>query len=275
MSLVFSTIETIGHVQLYDPFWDPRGLEFFGNAMFDAYVLLSWTALYFIIHYYLLLEAETRKALEAAAQAQRAQISMLRYQLNPHFLFNTLNAISTLVLEKDSKAANGMLSRLSKFLRYTLVHKSTQKMTIAQEVEALKLYLDIEKVRFEDRLTIVWNVSADALDALIPSLLLQPLIENAIKHGIAPIDAGGTIEISAIIEKNNGKPKLLLKVSDNGVGMAEQTGIINEQSTGVGLKNIQDRLAGLYGQNYVFNLASVEPSGLMINIEIPLEFQSA
>ena len=154
LSLVFSTIETIGHVQLYDPFWDPRGLEFFGNAMFDAYVLLSWTALYFIIHYYLLLEAETRKALQAAAQAQRAQISMLRYQLNPHFLFNTLNAISTLVLDKDSKAANGMLTRLSKFLRYTLVHQSTQKMTIAQEVEALKLYLDIEKAKRENKVIV-------------------------------------------------------------------------------------------------------------------------
>ena len=97
LATIFSTLETIGHIQLMDPFWDPRGLEFLGNAMFDAYVLLSWTALYFIIHYYLLLENQTRKSIESARLAQQAQMSMLRYQLNPHFLFNTLNAISTFV----------------------------------------------------------------------------------------------------------------------------------------------------------------------------------
>lgn len=273
LSLVFSTIETIGHVQLYDPFWDPRGLEFFGNAMFDAYVLLSWTALYFIIHYYLLLEAETRKALKAAAQAQKAQISMLRYQLNPHFLFNTLNAISTLALEEDSKGANAMLSRLSKFLRYTLVHQSTQKMTIAKEVEALELYLDIEKVRFEDRLNIVWEISDEAKSALIPSLLLQPIIENAIKHGIAPMEKGGTIEVSAQVENIKEAPKLKLMVRDDGAGLNAQKKPIEEQSAGVGLKNIQDRLQQLYGDKFSFIVDSVEPSGVIINIEIPLEFK--
>ena len=113
MSLVFSTIEVIGHITFYDPSWDPKALEFFGNAALDLYVLLTWTGLYFLINYYLVLQEEKEKALKATAMAHQAQLKMLRYQLNPHFLFNTLNAISTLVLDNDSKSANGMLRRLS------------------------------------------------------------------------------------------------------------------------------------------------------------------
>lgn len=276
LSLVFSTIEVIGHVQLYDPFWAPRGVEFFSNAMFDTYVLLTWTALYFIIHYYLLLEAETRKALEAAAQAQKAQISMLRYQLNPHFIFNTLNAISTLVLDKDSKAANGMLNGLSKFLRYTLVHQSTQMMTVEKEVEALKLYLDIEKIRFEDRLKIVWEINQDASKAVIPSLLLQPIIENAIKHAIAKKENGGTIEISALVKTKNNKQVLCLKVSDDGDGLAEEMDDnIGDKSAGVGLNNTRERLGQLYDHDYVLSLEENTPSGLAVIIEMPLSYATA
>jgi signal transduction histidine kinase len=271
LSLVFSTIEVIGHVQLYDPFWSPRGIEFFSNAMFDTYVLLTWTALYFIIHYYLLLEAETRKALEAAAQAQKAQINMLRYQLNPHFLFNTLNAISTLVLDKDTKAASGMLNRLSKFLRYTLVHQSTQKMSVEKEVEALKLYLDIEKVRFGDRLNIIWNVDDAARLALVPSLILQPIIENAIKHAIAKKENGGTIEVSAQEEISQGASMLSLNVCDDGYGLPEGEVEVNEQSAGVGLQNTRERLKQLYGDGFVFELENNQPSGLLVTIKIPLE----
>ncbi|MCK5040707.1 MAG: histidine kinase, partial [Sphingomonadales bacterium] len=196
-------------------------------------------------------------------------------QLNPHFLFNTLNAISTLVLDKDSNAASGMLNRLSKFLRYTLVHQSTQKMTVEKEVEALKLYLDIEKVRFEDRLTIIWNIDEAAKNALIPSLLLQPIIENAIKHAISKKEDGGVIEISAFAAGEEKQDKLVLRVCDDGEGLYGDEVDTDEQSTGVGLKNTQERLEQLYGDGFVFNLADNKPSGLAVTIKMPLEFTSA
>ena len=122
---------------------------------------------------------------------------MLRYQLNPHFLFNTLNSISTLVLLKQTERANAMLARLSSFLRYTLVNEPTAKVTLAQEVETLKLYLEIEKMRFEDRLRPHFRIESETIGARLPSLLLQPLIENAIKYAVTPSENGADIWITA------------------------------------------------------------------------------
>ena len=122
---------------------------------------------------------------------------MLRYQLNPHFLFNTLNSISTLVLLKQTDRANAMLSRLSSFLRYTLVNEPTGHVTVAQEVETLKLYLEIEKMRFEDRLRPRFDIDPSVARARLPSLLLQPLVENAIKYAVTPQEEGADIEVSA------------------------------------------------------------------------------
>jgi len=121
----------------------------------------------------------------------------LRYQLNPHFLFNTLNAISTLILEQQTELANRMVTRLSSFLRYSLDNDPMQKITLNQELAALKLYLDIEKVRFEDHLSLELDIGDEASQALIPSLLLQPLVENAIKYGIARSEEGGHLRIAA------------------------------------------------------------------------------
>ena len=122
---------------------------------------------------------------------------MLRYQLNPHFLFNTLNSISTLVLLKQTERANAMLARLSSFLRYTLANEPTAKVTLAQEVETLKLYLEIEKMRFEDRLRPHFRIESETIGARLPSLLLQPLIENAIKYAVTPAENGADIWITA------------------------------------------------------------------------------
>ena len=129
----------------------PVGVEYLGAILLDFSLLAAWSALYYGINYYLLLEEEIDQR-EAGKPGVSAQLAMLRYQLNPHFLFNTLNSISTLVLLKQTERANAMLARLSSFLRYTLVNEPTAKVTLAQEVETLKLYLEIEKMRFEDRL---------------------------------------------------------------------------------------------------------------------------
>src|SRR3546814_2133312 len=124
--------------------------------------------------------------LRLEAQAAAAQLAMLRYQLNPHFQFNTLNSISTLVLLKQSEPANAMLSRLSAFLRYTLANEPTAQVTLAQEIETLKLYLDIEKMRFEDRLRPHFHIDPAVARARLPSLLIQPLVATAITIAVTP-----------------------------------------------------------------------------------------
>src|SRR5690606_18654596 len=134
---------------------------------------------------YQLFQREKEKSLRSEALAHEAQLRMLRYQLNPHFLFNTLNAISTLTLIKSTDQANAMVTKLSKFLRYSLDHDPLDTVDLAHEMNCLNLYLDIEKVRFEERLNLDVNIADDTVRALVPSMLLQPLIENSIKHAIA------------------------------------------------------------------------------------------
>jgi two-component system, LytTR family, sensor kinase len=188
---------------------------------------------------------------------------MLRYQLNPHFLFNTLNSISTLVLLKQTERANAMLSRLSSFLRYTLVNEPTAQVTLVQEVETLKLYLEIEKMRFEDRLRPHFRIDSDTIGARLPSLLLQPLIENAIKYAVTPSEEGADIWITATRDGQ----AVRIEVADNGNG-ADLTA---SPSTGVGLANIRDRLAQAYGAAHGFATKENEQGGFSVIVEIPYE----
>jgi two-component sensor histidine kinase len=229
-------------------------------------VMLAWSSLYFAIKYYRIFQDMRESALKSAAMAHEAQLKMLRYQLNPHFLFNTLNAISTLILEKDNELANRMVTRLSSFLRYSLDNDPMQKITLQQEITALQLYLDIEKVRFEDRLNLELDISDDAQQAMIPSLLLQPLVENAIKYGIARAEEGGTLRIAAKVFAGD----LLIQLSDDGPGCDLEQGKIAD-ANGVGLRNTRERLAELYGNQHGFRLSKTEPHGLTISIRIPYE----
>jgi len=190
---------------------------------------------------------------------------MLRYQLNPHFLFNTLNSISTLVLLKQTERANAMLARLSSFLRYTLANEPTAKVTLAQEVETLKLYLEIEKMRFEDRLRPHFKIESDTIGARLPSLLLQPLIENAIKYAVTPAENGADIWLTA---KREGQA-VRIEVADNGNG--EGADIAASPSTGVGLANIRDRLSEAYGGAHRFETRQNERGGFSVILEIPFE----
>ena len=147
----------------------------FGIFTYDLTVLVAWSALYYAINYYLQVEEQADRLERLEAQATSAQLAMLRYQLNPHFLFNTLNSISTLVLLKQTEPANAMLTRLSGFLRHTLVSQPGGQVSVAQEVETLKLYLDIERMRFEERLRTVFKIDRRG-HGRAPSLLLQPLV---------------------------------------------------------------------------------------------------
>jgi len=229
-------------------------------------VMTAWSVLYFVIKYYQVFQEVQKTALRSAAMAHEAQLKMLRYQLNPHFLFNTLNAISTLVLEEQTEAANRMVTRLSSFLRHSLDNDPMQKVTLEQELAALRLYLDIEKVRFEERLTLDIDVEKSAACALIPSLLLQPLVENAIKFGIARSEEGGRLRIAARVFAGD----LLIELSDDGPGVELVDGAIPD-ATGVGLRNTRERLEALYGNRHSFHLSPTEPHGLTVHIRIPFE----
>ncbi|HET9398752.1 MAG TPA: histidine kinase [Sphingomicrobium sp.] len=264
-SAAFSFIETWSLATFINPEFKPAGPQYFGALILDFSILAAWSALYYGINYYLLLEEEIDQRARLESQASTAQLAMLRYQLNPHFLFNTLNSISTLVLLRQTERANAMLSRLSSFLRYTLVNEPTAKVTLVQEVETLKLYLEIEKMRFEDRLRPHFKIDGDTIGARLPSLLLQPLIENAIKYAVTPAEHGADIWINA---QKEGRA-VRIEVADSGPGPAGTP--IDAQSTGVGLANIQDRLAQAYGPAHGFSTRTNEHGGFSVIIEIPLE----
>ena len=252
-----------------------------GVFYMDMTLLGAWSALYYAINYYLQVEQQADRLERLEAQATSAQLAMLRYQLNPHFLFNTLNSISTLVLLKQTEPANAMLTRLSGFLRHTLVSQPGGKVTVAQEVETLKLYLDIERMRFEERLRAVFSIDPAAAEAVIPSFLLQPLVENAIKYAVSPQEEGARISLSAQLVGQ----RLRLTVSDTGPGLraragrasmsAAMTGAGNTVSTGVGLANIRDRLAQAYGSDHVFDIRTPPEGGFTVVIEIPFEREAA
>ena len=234
----------------------------------NLFLLGSWAGFYFGVNYYLKLRNEMERAIFSARLADQAQLKMLRYQLNPHFLFNTLNAISTLVLEQDGKQANSMLTKLSAFLRYSLDSDPLQKTTLAEEVRALELYLAIEKTRFADRLNVTFDIDGNTLNAYVPSLILQPAIENAIKYAIAQMESGGEIRITAKREGGS----LVMSVCDNGPNAPEDpNALLANVKTGVGLVNMRDRLAYLYQDRGEFQLKHVEPQGLCVYLRLPFE----
>ncbi|MDQ3077865.1 MAG: histidine kinase [Pseudomonadota bacterium] len=264
-SAAFSFIETWSFSTFVRPDARPVGVEFLGAIILDFSLLAAWSALYYGINYYILLEEEIDQRGRLESQASSAQLAMLRYQLNPHFLFNTLNSISTLVLLKQTERANAMLARLSSFLRYTLANEPTAQVTLAQEVETLKLYLEIEKMRFEDRLRPHFRIEAETIGARLPSLLLQPLIENAIKYAVTPSEDGADIWLTA---RREGQA-VRIEVADSGPGSG--VGLFSGHSTGVGLANIQDRLTQAYGPAHGFTTRTNEQGGFSVILEIPLD----
>ncbi len=254
---------------------------FLGVFYFDATLLGAWSALYYAINFFLRVEEQNDQMLHLENQATGAQLAMLRYQLNPHFLFNTLNSISTLVLLRETEPANAMLTRLSSFLRYTLANEPTGRVTVEEEVATLKLYLDIERMRFEERLRTIFRIEDDTCNALLPSLLLQPLVENAIKYAVSPQESGAEITIATQLVGRN----LRITVSDTGPGLPTGPGDIRHSrmageggdhpvagaSTGVGLVNIRDRLSQAYGADHHFETVEPADGGFAVLIDIPFE----
>ena len=197
-------------------------------------------------------------------QLAQAQLRALKMQLHPHFLFNTLHSISSLVLEDPSKA-NSMIARLGDFLRLTLENSEQQLVTLKEEIEFLRTYLEIEQVRFGDRLTVAFEIEPTTLSAAVPHLILQPVVENAIQYAIAPRATPGRIHIEA--KCLNGS--LRLEVKDNGPGIVSNGDLIEKQ--GVGLSNVRARLNQIYGSDFRFELMNSKDGGLTVVMEIPFQ----
>ena len=232
----------------------------------NSVLLAAWSALYYAINYFVRAEEQADQMMRLEAQATSAQLTMLRYQLNPHFLFNTLNSISTLVLLKQTEQANAMLSRLSSFLRFTLINEAAAKVPLTQEIETLKLYLDIEKMRFEERLRTYFTIDPAVENALVPSLLLQPLVENAIKYAVTPKEEGADISVSAQLVGQ----RVRITVSDTGPGL--QPGQQDHSlSTGVGMANTRERLAQAYGDDQRFEHYVKAGGGFEVLLELPYQ----
>lgn len=258
--------------------WSDFGGWLFGSIL----IFVCWVAFYHGVKYYQLLQHEHETLLMVAAEnkeqqlrrsraetiAHEAQLKMLRYQLNPHFLFNTLNAISALVQVKKSSTANSMIVQLSDFLRYSLDNDPIKRVSLEQELDALKMYLNIEQTRFGDRLQLEFDIQPEANAVLVPSLILQPLIENAIKYAVAPMEAGGKLTIAARLNAGF----LEVDIADTGPGLENLA--VEQNSVGVGLRNTIDRLHEFYGENYKFRLEHASPSGLKVCMRLPLEKQS-
>lgn len=229
------------------------------------WVLVYWAILgaYQGLDYHRRFREREKRAVQLEAQLVQAQLQALKMQLHPHFLFNTLNSISAL-LHHDPELADRMIARLGDFLRLTLDNSGAQEVTLQKELEFLKCYLEIERVRFQDRLTVSYDVAPEALDAMVPNLLWQPIVENAIRYAIAPRAGRGHIEMRA----QRMGALLQLQVKDDGPGLPSNQNP-NGSSKGVGLANTRERLRQLYGSNHRFELGNGSDRGLVVTLEIP------
>jgi LytS/YehU family sensor histidine kinase len=212
--------------------------------------------------YYSRLRERERRASQLEGQLAKANLQALKSQLQPHFLFNTMHSISALMLT-DVHAADKMMSRLSDLLRMSLEGEGEQITSLSHEVEFATAYLEIEKARFGDRLNVVLDIAADTLDAQVPHLLLQPLVENAVRHGIARLSAGGEIRLVSRHERDH----LQLAIHDNGPGFdgSEEAG----SKSGLGLRATQERLQTLYGNDHALKVHSPPEGGVEVSLQIP------
>jgi sensor histidine kinase YesM len=219
-----------------------------------------------VLRYYRRLREGELRASQLETQLTQAQLQALKMQLQPHFLFNTLHSISALV-HRDPDTADHMIARLGDFLRLTLENSGAQEVSLQKELEFLRCYLDIERLRFQDRLTTSLEVEPRALDTPVPNLILQPIVENALRHGLARRASPGHVEISA--KREDGA--LRIQVRDNGPGLSAITRPNGRVREGLGLSNTRARLAQLYGAAHRFELSNAPGGGLVVTLEIPAD----
>ncbi|MGC2765247.1 MAG: histidine kinase [Candidatus Acidiferrum sp.] len=287
--LVGGLVFTVAHVALQSMtpfgFWDPNYHEWrsaiwdshshaFGiewsvlpeqfvtslfNDIFGAFIPITLVA-HIVSHTRTLRERELR-AVQLEEQLTKTRLQVLKSQLQPHFLFNTMNSISSLMLT-DVRAADRMLTRLGDLLRMSLELTGTQITTLRREIEFVSCYLEIEKARFNDRLRVTLDISPDTLDALVPHLLLQPLVDNAVKHGVSRLPGGGEIRIAATTRAR----QLKIEICDNGPGISNRGTL---PSSGLGLRITRERLRSLYGHEQSLELLGLPEGGTRAQVSIP------
>lgn len=263
-ALLLSALKTIIELQSFHFFMGVARPFTVPQLQSNLIVYVAIMGIFFAFAYYTKYRTHELRASQLETRLAQAQLQALKMQLHPHFLFNTLHAISTLI-HRDPEAADRMLARLSELLRLTLENAGVQEVPLQQELDFLERYLTIEQIRFQDRLTVEMQIDPATLDLLVPNFILQPLVENAVRHGLAPRAAPGRIEILA--QRENGR--LHLQVRDDGPGLT--TVQINSNQTGVGLANTRTRLQQLYGSAHGFDLQNGPAGGLEVNLFIPLK----
>jgi len=254
----------------YVPWVRPRtfGPQFWGTSSQNVLFYALLLGIAHLVLYYRRYREREQAAAQLARGLTEARLQALKMQLQPHFLFNTLNAISALI-PAEAKPARRMIARLGDLLRTTLEHEETQEVTLREELDFLQPYLEIEQARLEDRLTVVMNIAPETLDALVPHLILQPLVENAVRHGIAARIEPGRVEISA--SRGPDDRFLQLEITDDGRGVDRDHELGTRR--GVGLTNIRSRLEQLYGREHRFKLENQAAGGVLVRITLP--FRSA
>ncbi len=238
------------------------------SAVNSYFFFVGWAELYLALRYAAEVGALERKNAAFRAAAQAAELRALRYQINPHFLFNTLNSLSTLVMAGRRAAAERMIINLSSFFRASLVGDPSEDVQLTEEIRLQRLYLEIEQVRFPDRLRLAIDLPDDLRDALVPGLILQPLIENAVKYGVSRSRRPVTIGIRA--SERHGL--LLLTVQDDGQPGA--AGKAMEEGTGLGLRNVADRIAARFGDTGYCHVHPLDPAGFRVDLAMPLAFDA-
>ena len=237
-------------------------LQLISHYAFNLIIFSSVIGLYYLIEYYRIYHERELRTAELKALLSQTKLQVLKMQIQPHFLFNTLNGIAALMYE-DVNKAHTMLSRLSDLLRIALESTESQEITLRKEMTFLMSYLDIQEMRFQDRLQIKLNISPETLNLLVPNMILQPFVENVFIHGFEPLGNKCKIEISAQIKDNS----LILQISDNGPGLPESENI--DENNGIGISNTRKRLHQLYGEDFTIEFANNANAGMRVTMVIP------
>ncbi|MCW9016359.1 MAG: histidine kinase [Kangiellaceae bacterium] len=255
-----SSYKVLVYGQQWNEAWDT--LEFGGWLLFSLTTMFVWTSIFFIMLYNTRLQREHEKLLKARTAAKDAELQMLRYQLNPHFMFNTMNSISTLIYKFENDKANEMLDKLCEFFRYTLDRGERSVTTLQKELELLKLYISIEKVRFGERLKIHIGIDSEVQECQLPYMLLQPIVENSVKYAVEPCKDGGHIHIKSGCKDN----RVTIEIIDDGKDQKVQV----RNGLGIGMTNTRARLDAMFNGDYQFEIAENELGGTTVSISFPM-----
>ena len=255
--MVDSQAVMIAPAESYSDFWR----KLLDVALGRYFLLLAWASTYFALLAGVQARASQRREEQFRSAAKAAELRSLRYQVNPHFLFNTLNSLSALVMTGKTDSAERMIQTISRFYRHSLATEPTADVSLRDEFDLQKLYLDIEAVRFPTRLVTQFDLPADLEECRVPGMILQPLVENSVKYAVSPVSRPVTITVAAREEFD----RLVITVGDDGPGVPQGT----THGFGIGLANVRDRLEARFGPDIAFVSAPV-PGGYCTEIRIPL-----